>query len=390
VKNKKRRLTMFKFGLVSHFLVRNLKCRACGEFNLSKSVKMKRLVVVGIITVAAIILAAFLPLFSTEACTRMFWNTNGKVMLVGRTMDLDLDDQPAFYVFPKGISKDGGVGENSEKWTSQYGSVVVTHLGHSTFSAEGINTAGLAFHSLWLTPTKYEDRDIKKPGVLQGRYGMYLLDNAATVSDALKLMYRTQLVEEEIEGKKFPQHYAIEDASGDSAVIEFVKGKMHVYHGAQYTVLTNDPPLEEQVPNLWSYQYFGGNLPLPGDLNPTSRFIRASAFLSSLNAALSNPAIKPDPISSMSNAIRSMTEPFGAVQFLTSLGNTPVPAWPTLWTLVYNLTDKQIYFTHNIGRNNFWIDMRKLNFSQGAPILHLKADSPDLAGEVSGLFTPPK
>ena len=149
---------------------------------------MKRLAFVGILPVAALILAAFLPLFNAEACTRMFWNTNGQAMLVGRNMDFHLDDQPIFYVFPQGISKNGGIDVNPATWTSQYGSLVVTALGTSNFSAEGVNTAGLAFHFLWLTSTQYENRD-GRPGVLNVSYGEYLLDNAATVGDALLLMY---------------------------------------------------------------------------------------------------------------------------------------------------------------------------------------------------------
>jgi penicillin V acylase-like amidase (Ntn superfamily) len=128
--------------------------------------KMKRLTFVGILLVAALILAAFVPLFNAEACTRMFWNTKGQAMLVGRNMDLDLDDQPVFYVFPKGISKNGGADVNPATWTSQYGSVVVTHWGSSTSSFEGINTAGLGFHGLYLGPTQFEPRD-SRPGVLQ-------------------------------------------------------------------------------------------------------------------------------------------------------------------------------------------------------------------------------
>jgi penicillin V acylase-like amidase (Ntn superfamily) len=347
---------------------------------------MRRLAVVGILPVAAIILAAFLPLVNAEACTRMFWNTNGQVMLVGRNQDLDLDDKATFYVFPKGISKNGGC-VNPATWTSKYGSLLVELWGSSTASNEGINTAGLSFHGLYLSPTQYENRD-GRPGVYMGRYGEYLLDNAATVGDALLLMYQTQLVPEVTAGKVWPNHLAIEDASGDSAVVEFIGGEMNVYHGAEYTVLTNDPPFDQQITNLWHYQYFGGDDPLPGDCNPTARFVRASAFLSTLNSASSYAAIKTNPISTMFLAIRSMSEPFGALQFIPGL-SSPMAAWPTLWTIVSDLTNKAVYFSHNIARNNFWIDMRKLNFSKGASVLSLKADRPDLTGEVSGLFKPP-
>ncbi len=353
---------------------------------------MKRLAAIVMLPVVVIILGAFLPVFDAEACTRMFWNTNGKAMLVGRNMDIDFDDQPVFYVFPKGISKDGGLIDDnkSASWTSQYGSVVVTALGHSDFSAEGVNEAGLAFHSLWLSPTQFEERERgpdRRPGVSQLRYGIYLLDNAATVGEALKLMYATQLVAGDVDGKKFPQHYALEDASGDSMVVEFIQGKMHVYYGAEYNVLTNDPPFDQHITNLWHYRYFGGADPLPGDCNPAARFVRASAFLSTLNLAVTNPAVRPDYASAMFLAIRSMSEPFGAFQFFEGVP-APVPAWPTLWSLVYNLTNKKIYFAHNIARNNYWIDMRKLDFTEGAPVLMLDAKRRGLAREVSKLFKP--
>ena len=102
-------------------------------------------------------------------------------------------------------------------------------------------------------------------------------------------MYQTQLVGPEVINGSLPQHYALEDASGDSAVIEFIGGQMNIYHGAEYTVLTNEPPFDQQIQNLWRYQYFGGDLTLPGDLNPMDRFVRASAFVSTLNL--------PSPIS---------------------------------------------------------------------------------------------
>jgi choloylglycine hydrolase len=345
---------------------------------------MKRLAV---LSVAVISLTAFLPVVNAEACTRMFWNTNGKVMLVGRNMDLNIDDKPIFYVFPEGISKNGGVDVNPAKWTSLYGSLVVAGFGSSNYTWEGINTAGLCFHALYLGVSQYENRHPRRPGVLQLRFGEYLLDNAATVSEALTLMYQTQLVPELLYGSKVTNHYALEDASGDAAIIEFVGGQMNVYHGAEFTTLTNDPPLP-QMPDLLGYQYFGGSLPLPGDLDPASRFVRASAFLSTLDTAFSNPDPnypKPTRATAIFSAIRSLAEPFGAVM---PYGESNVPDWPTLWTAVSDLTNKKVYFSHYLGKNNFWIDMRKLNFRKGAPILSLKAYRPGLAREVSGLFRP--
>ncbi|MHB8069545.1 MAG: linear amide C-N hydrolase, partial [Desulfobaccales bacterium] len=322
---------------------------------------MKRLAIACILPAAAIILAAFLPLVNVEACTKMFWNTNGRAMLVGRNLDLGQNEQPIFYVFPKGLTRTGGAFEGALQWTSDYGSLMVTGLNSRNVSAEGINTAGLAFHSLYLHASQYEPRDSRK-GVGHLTYGIYLLGKAATVMQALELFYQTQVVPDP-NYADLPQHFALEDASGDAAVIEFVGGKMNIYHGSDFTVLTNDPPLP-QMPNLMQYTWWGGTVPLPGDNASSARFVRASAFVGSLNVP-SRPLGTPLPIILFS-AIRAMSEPWNSYQLYE---NPPVfmACWPTLWTMVTDLTNKAVYFSHNLARNNFWIDMTKLNFNTGAP-----------------------
>ena len=303
-------------------------------------------------------------------------------MLVTRNMDLAVDDLATLYVFPKGITKNGYAGTNSAVWTTRYGSVVVGS-GTPYYSSDGINTQGFAFHCLYLYGTEYETRD-QRPGVSLGQYGEFLLDNAATVSQALDLMGQYQLVPEPLVGTIWPIHIAIEDASGDSAVIEFVNSQMKVYHGSTpTTVLTNEPTLDIQLQYLPYYLYFGNEIgyPLPGDVDPVSRFVRASAFL----LTLPKPSSLADAVSYLLSAIRCEVEPFGSV-----VPSPPgaSPGWPTLWTSLYDLTNKRIYFDHTVPRNNFWINMRKLNFSKGAPVLCLNAEKPGLTGEVSRLFKP--
>jgi penicillin V acylase-like amidase (Ntn superfamily) len=346
---------------------------------------MKRLAFVGILPVAALILALFLSLVNAEACTRMFWNTGGKAMLVGRTQDFAGEDQATFYVLPKGLNKTGGIEDNPATWTSKYGSLVVQtkQLG-VTRIIEGINVAGFGTHGLQLDETVYETRDARK-GVIVGRYLQYLLDNAATVSEALVLVSQTQLVPETPINGGLSGHLAIEDASGDSAIVEFIGGQMRVYHGLEHTVLANDPRFDLQIDNLKYYRYVGNeNLPLPGDLDSQSRFVRASAFLKMLKDDSSITAL--DPIAIMFSAIRSLTVPFGGKMLIDGLyQNTN----PTLWTVVSDLTNKAVYFSHGVVRTNYWIDMQKLYFQEGAPILFLQAARPDLDGEVSRSFTTP-
>ena len=167
-------------------------------------------------------------------------------------------------------------------------------------------------------------------------------------------------------------------------MIEFVNAQMMVYHGSTpTTVLTNQPTLNIQLQYPPYYMYFGnpnGYPYLPGDIDPISRFVRASAFL----LTLPKPSSLTDAVSYLYSAIRCTAEPFGSV---VPSPAGPSPGWPTLWTSLYDLTNKMIYFDHTVPRNYFWINMKKLNFS-GSRVLYLNAEIPNLKGEVSGLFKP--
>ncbi len=68
---------------------------------------MKRSTVVVVIMLAIILV--FLASVNTDACTRMFWNTNGKAMVVGRNQDIYVNDQAIIYALPEGLNKNGGI-----------------------------------------------------------------------------------------------------------------------------------------------------------------------------------------------------------------------------------------------------------------------------------------
>jgi choloylglycine hydrolase len=74
-------------------------------------------------------------------------------------------------------------------------------------------------------------------------------------------------------------HVAIENASGDSAIFEFIEGKLQVNRGKEYTVMTNNPVYSQQIKNLKNYKGFGGKKVLPGNTSSGDRFVRASYYL---------------------------------------------------------------------------------------------------------------
>lgn len=185
-------------------------------------------------------------------CTRILWNTNNHAVLAGRTMDWPESTEPVLTVFPRGIERDGGtlagatvVGDNPLLWTSRLGSIVTTVYGAGT--ADGLNEAGLAAHMLYLDSTDLGPRDPSRPGLQIALWIQYLLDGAHTVQEALDLLDTCQLVPVEMRGFRASVHVALEDASGDSAIVEYIEGQRQVHHDRSYTIMTNEPSYEEQL-----------------------------------------------------------------------------------------------------------------------------------------------
>jgi choloylglycine hydrolase len=110
-------------------------------------------------------------------------------------------------------------------------------------------------------------------GVQAGLWLQYLLDQAATVAEALQLMNEIDVLKISARGHDANLHLALEDVGGDSAIIEFAQGRPVIYHGRQCTLVTNDPMYDEQL-NLLSRQQFShptSEVPLPGNVNPVDR-----------------------------------------------------------------------------------------------------------------------
>jgi choloylglycine hydrolase len=56
-----------------------------------------------------------------------------------------------------------------------------------------------------------------------------------------------QIVTVEARGHRANVHLAIEDATGDSAIVEFIDGQPRVHHGRQHRIMTNDPSHDAQI-----------------------------------------------------------------------------------------------------------------------------------------------
>ncbi|WP_255092356.1 linear amide C-N hydrolase [Synechococcus sp. J7-Johnson] len=321
---------------------------------------------------------------SAQACSRILWNDNGLAVVVGRTMDWPQSTQPALTVLPRGMKRDGGragaelvVSENPAQWTSKYGSLVTTIYGIGT--ADGLNERGLGAHMLYLNATDFGPRDTGKPGIQAGLWAQFLLDNAATVKEALALLDTVQVVMVETQGHKANVHLAIEDASGDSAIIEFVQGKKVVHHGRQYRIMTNDPTYEEQLVLLKKQDFSkpSSTMPLPGNVNPADRFQRAAYY----SAMLPKPTSEREAVASILAIARNVSVPFGAPYKGFGIYNTE-------YRTAMNLTDRRYFFELTTAPNVIWADLTKFKLTPGSPVMIVNPDNIALSGDVTGKFQP--
>ena len=323
------------------------------------------------------------PMASTapaDACSRVFSNDNGVAMVVGRTMDLYMDDHANLELRPRALKHGGFLGiedPNPLSWTSKYGSVGIKSLNQSV--SDGLNEKGLDANLLYLTDTTHEPRDPQRPGVSNVHLVDYVLDNFATVTEALDALGKVQIVPDKATGREWPLHLAIADATGDSAVVEFVAGRMVVHHGKQVQVLTNEPPLDVQLANLKRYKAFGGVEALPGDINPEARFVRASTFLK----MLPKPSTDLDALAGVFGVMKTVSVPAGADDTTAGVHEDK---WPTLWTTLADLTSGTYYFQSARNPYPVWVEFKQLNVDSGKPARNLDLSQRGLSGDVSAVL----
>lgn len=316
-------------------------------------------------------------------CTRVLWNTNQLAVLSGRSMDWPESTEPLIVAFPRGRARDGGlllaevvVPDNPLRWTSTHGSLVTTVYGLGT--VDGLNERGLAVHALYLKSTDVGPRDTALPGLHTGVWAQYLLDQAATVSEALALMDGVQLVMVGANGHDATLHLAIEDATGDSAILELEAGKLVVHHGREFTLMTNDPTYDEQLALLskQDFSHPSRDMPLPGNVNPVDRFQRAAYY----SALLPEPTSERQAVASVLAVMRNVSVPFGAPYGEFGVYNTE-------YRTVCDTTNRLYVFELSTSPSTIWVQMSGLDLAEGAPTLAVDPHDESLTGDVTGRFT---
>ncbi len=309
-------------------------------------------------------------------CSRVLWNDSGRNVLVGRNMDWFEDMKSNIWVLPRGMKRDGLAAKNPITWTSKYGSVMVS--AYDVGTADGVNEKGLGVHYHYLPETEVGKRDETVPGLSMSLWAQYYLDQFATVDEAVKALktdpYQLRMAVEPTSKAKATVHLAINDATGDSAVFQCLKGEIKVYHSREYVVMTNEPTYDKQLENLKQYKGFGGDKPLPGSNVATDRFVRGAYYVKNLP----KPTSDREAVAALMSVMRNVSKPFSA----------PEPGQPhnssTIWRTVTDLNARVLYYDSVVSPQVFWVDLKKLKFDATEPVRKLTVvDNFDLMGEVS-------
>ncbi|MBD8347290.1 linear amide C-N hydrolase [Dysgonomonas sp. HGC4] len=314
-------------------------------------------------------------------CTRVVYTGTNEMIVTGRTMDWKTELYSNIWIFPRGMERNGKTGQNSLKWTSKYGSVVTSAF--EIASTDGMNEKGLVANLLWLPESEYPVRDQNKPGLTIAAWVQYMLDNFATVNEAVSSIEEStfQVVSDQMpDGSRMATlHLSISDATGDNAIFEYVDGKLTIHHSTEYKVMTNSPTYDKQLALNDYWKSIGGLTFLPGTNRPADRFARASFYIDVIPKT-DNQKVA---IASVFSVIRNASVPHG----ISTPENPEISS--TQWRTVSDSKNLIYFFESSVTPNTFWVRLQDMNLSEGAPVMKLSiANDETYSGNTAKDFKP--
>jgi choloylglycine hydrolase len=334
-------------------------------------------------------LAAFAPNQSALSCSRAIYDGPNGTLITTRSNDWVGSQGTHLWVYPRGLERDGGGGAGGMTWTSKYGSVTVA--GWDVATIDGLNEKGLAANMLYLAESDYGKpaaSDPRKPLSIAA-WGQYALDNFATVAEAVDALRKEPFYIVTVtspDGHAGTAHLSLSDPSGDSAIFEYVNGKLVIHHGKDYKVMTNSPTFDQQLALDAYWRTIGGQTMLPGTNRAADRFVRASYYMDTVKKTDET----NEALATALSVIRNVSVPVG----ITTPGQPNIAA--TQWRTMSDHKNRVYYFESAFSPYLLAVDLAKLDFSEGAPTRKLtltdksalRVDGTFVSGEVSRYFVP--
>lgn len=305
----------------------------------------------------------------------------GERIATGRSMDWKFEIGTNLWAFPRGMKRTGQAGPDSAQWTSRYGSVVAS--GYDICTTDGVNEAGLAVNLLWLAESEYPANTGDRPAMSLALWAQYVLDNFGTVAEAVDALTASPLrvVSAQVPGEDrlATLHLAMSDASGDSAIVEYIEGRQVIHHGRQYQVMTNSPVFAKQLAITEYWNQIGGTVMLPGTNRAADRFVRASFYIDAVEKT-ADPVLA---VAAVFSVVRNASVPYGI-----STPDEPNIS-TTRWRTVVDHTSLRYFFESALAPNTFWVELKNLDLTEGAPTKKLNLGEGErtiYAGDASEQF----
>lgn len=316
-------------------------------------------------------------------CTRLVYLGPNDTVITARSMDWKVDLGTNLWAFPRGMDRAGCAGANSITWTSLYGSVVAT--AYDMCTTDGVNEAGLSANLLWLVESEYPAYDGTTPGLSIAAWAQYVLDRCATVAEAVEMLATEPftIVTAAVPGEDrlATLHMSLSDASGDSAIIEYIGGRQSIHHSREYQVMTNSPIFDKQLAVNEYWKQINGTVMLPGTNRAADRFARASFYVDAVPKT-------DDPRTALAatfSVIRNVSVPLGI-----STPDEPNIS-STRWRTVVDHKHGLYFFESAMTPNTFWVDVASIDLSEGSTVRKLDLgpnESVVYSGDSSDQFKP--
>lgn len=329
-----------------------------------------------------IIMTTVFSLPRAEACTGITLTTIDSTMVTARTIEWAAEPLNAMYVIvPRGQKQRSWLPDGTLKgktFVAEYGYVGIA-VENDAFIMEGINEAGLAA-GLFYFPEygeymPYKEAD-KSMCVSDMQFVSWVLSTCTSIDEMLALMPTIRVVG--IDPRASTVHWRVSEESGRQVVVEIVNQQVIVYENP-LGVLTNSPELTWHLTNLNNYvnlvsgsiyqreigsldlRAFGGGSGLhglPGDMTPSSRFVRA-AFFQSTAPRLEKPE---HTVVQAFHLLNNFDIPIG-IQFNDS---DLVPDMPsaTQLTIATDLKNRRLYYRTMYNSSIRCIDMHTIDFDR--------------------------
>lgn len=313
-----------------------------------------------------------------SACTRVVYQGPNGTIITARSMDWKGDIPANLWIFPRGVECNGEAGATSITWKSKYGSVITSSW--DITSSDGMNEMGLAGNLLWLAESVYPkfEKDKDKPGLAVSLWLQYVLDNFASVKEAVVALRKQEFVvaSAHIPGTDIfaTVHLSLSDKTGDNAIFEYIDGKLVIHHDMSYTTMTNSPIFDEQLAINTYWKGIDGTIMLPGTNRAADRFVRASYYIDAIPKTDNTRVAIP----SVFSVIRNCSVPLG----ISSPKEPNISS--TRWRTVADHKNLVYYFDNVLNPNVVWVEFSKIDFSENAKVRKLSLENNEnYAGESS-------